>query len=87
MIIDIDGLEIELDQLMGAFAQLFKNMKLNEIDDQLVYNITTVFLASFIANGLQEEYGDDPEEIETQLKETSLAIAEDLEDKIKAFLQ
>ena len=87
MIIDIDGLEMDLDELMGEFAQLFKNMRLDDINDQLIYYITTVFLASFIANGLQEEYGEDSAELENQVQAASQTIAEDMKEKINAFLK
>lgn len=83
----MDGFEIDLDQLFNAFGQLFQNMDLDESDDHQVYNTITIFIASLIASGLQDEYGNDPAELELQLQNTCSMIADDLEEKVRAFLK
>ena len=86
MIIDIDGFELDFDKLLVAYTKLFKDMGLAEADDQQVYNTITVFLASLIASGLQEAYGDNPAELEVQLQTTCNMIVQDLEEQVRAFL-
>ncbi len=87
MIIDMDGIEIDLDQLFNAFGQLFQNMDIDGTDEQLIYNTVTVFIASLMASGLHREYGNDPAELELQIQTTCNVFAEDLEEKIRAFLK
>lgn len=87
MIIDIDGLEIDLDKLFDAFTRLFAEMGLDESDDYQVYNTITVFIASLIASSLQEDHGDNPAELEARLQATCSVVAEDLEEKVRAFFQ
>ena len=86
MIIDLDGFEFDLDNLFDAYTRLFKDMGIDATDDQQVYDTITVFLASLLATGLQETYGDDPAGLETELRKTSHVIVEDLEEKIRMFL-
>ena len=87
MIIDMDGFEIDLDQLFNAFGQLFQNMDIDGTDEQQIYNTVTVFIASLMASGLHREYGNDQAELELQIQTTCNVFAEDLEEKIKAFLK
>ena len=87
MIIDLDGFEMDLDQLFNAFGQLFQSMGIDATDEQQIYNTVTVFIASLMASGFHREYGIDPAELELQLQTTCNVFAEDLEEKIRAFLK
>ncbi len=87
MIIDIDGFEMDLDQLFNAFGQLFKKIGIDGTDEQQIYNTVTVFIASLMASGLYREYGNDPDELEPQIQTTCKTIADDMGEKIRAFLK
>lgn len=87
MIIDMDGFEIDLDQLFNAYGQLFKNMGIDGTDEQQIYNTVTVFIASLMASSLHREYGNDPDELELQIQNTCNTIADDMGEKIRIFLK
>ena len=87
MIVDIDGFEMDLDQLFNAYGQLFKEIGINGTDEQQVYNTVTVFIASLMASRLHGEYGNDPAELELQIQTVCNMIADDMREKIRAFLK
>ena len=86
MLVNMNDFEFDLDKLVDAFGQMIHDIGLDANDDQQVYNAITVFIARMIASGLQEAYGDDPGQLEAQLKATCKEIARDLEEKTRAFL-
>lgn len=87
MIIDMDDFEIDLDKLTDAFGRMFQELDVDETDDEKIYHHITIFMASMLAAWLQDEYGGNPETLEKHVKKSCGGIAEDLEQKIRAFLE
>ncbi len=87
MIIDMDDFEIDLEELTEAFGRMFQKLDVDETDDEKIYHHVTIFMASMLAAWLQDEYGENPKTLDKQVKESCGAIAEDLEQKIRAFLK
>lgn len=86
MLVNMNDFEFDLDKLVESFGRMIHDVGLDANDDQQVYNAITVFIASMLASGLQEANGDDPGQLEIQLKTTCKEIATDLEEKTRAFL-
>ncbi|ABW68727.1 hypothetical protein [Desulfosudis oleivorans] len=86
MLVNMNDFEFDLDKLVDAFGRMIHEIGLDANDDQQVYNAITVFIASMLASGLKEAYGDDPAQLEDQLKSACKEIATDLEEKTRAFL-
>ena len=86
MIIDMGEFEIDLEALVEAFSQMIQDIGLDVTDDEHVYNIISVLLATLVGEGIKEAYQDNPEMLEEQIKTTSKEIADDIEQKIRALL-
>ena len=86
MIIDMGEFEIDLEALVEAFSQMIQDIGLDVTDDEHVYNIISVLLATLVGEGIKEAYQDNPEMLEEQIKATSKEIADDIEQKIRALL-
>ncbi|MDY6905067.1 MAG: hypothetical protein SWH61_10310 [Thermodesulfobacteriota bacterium] len=85
MIIDMGDFELDLDALTDAFSRLYKDLGIDENDGRKVYNTVSVYMASVLAAGLLDDFGDAPEMLEAQLRETSEMLATDMAEKIRAF--
>lgn len=73
MLVNMNDFEFDLDKLVDAFTGMIHDIEFDETDDQQIYIALTVFIASMIASGLQDAYGDDPAQVERQVRHGRLS--------------